>query len=118
MLVTLERDGSDLSDRYFELKEGLQALFDREVDVVIEESIRNPYFKQGVERNRKTSMQLEVKKYLFDILEATKDIEHYTSELGYQDYLSHGMVRAATERKFEIYRRSVEQDRFNWMTPY
>ena len=47
-------------------------------------------------------MQLEVKKCLFDILEAARDIEDYTSRLDYSDYLGNGMLQAAVERKFEI----------------
>jgi predicted nucleotidyltransferase len=53
ILVQFERDGTDLFDRYFELKEGLEELFGRDVDPVIEESIKNPYFKESVERSRK-----------------------------------------------------------------
>jgi uncharacterized protein with HEPN domain len=47
-------------------------------------------------------MQLEVKKYLFDIVQATTDIERYTSGLNYSGYASDGMVQAAVERKFEV----------------
>jgi uncharacterized protein with HEPN domain len=47
-------------------------------------------------------MQLEVKKCLFDILEASESIEEYTSGLDYRGYLADGMLQAAVERKFEI----------------
>jgi uncharacterized protein with HEPN domain len=47
-------------------------------------------------------MQLEVKKCLFDILEASKSIEEYASGLEYRDYLADGMLQAAVERKFEV----------------
>ncbi len=47
-------------------------------------------------------MQPEVKKCLFDILEAAKSIEQYTSGLTYSDYITDGMAQAAVERKFEI----------------
>jgi uncharacterized protein with HEPN domain len=47
-------------------------------------------------------MQPEVKKYLFDILEAAKSIEHYTSGLTYSDYITNNMAQAVVERKFEI----------------
>jgi uncharacterized protein len=39
-------------DAYFSLKEGLEALFDRPVDLVVERAIRNPHFKQRVEAER------------------------------------------------------------------
>ncbi len=47
-------------------------------------------------------MQLDVKKYLFDILEAAGNIEEYTRGLEYTDYLDDSQVQAAVERKFEI----------------
>jgi uncharacterized protein len=39
-------------DAYFGLKEGLEQLFGRPVDLVSAASIRNPYFRQGVERTK------------------------------------------------------------------
>ncbi len=41
------------SNRYFGLLEKLKEIFNREVDLVEEEAIRNPYFKKVVERERK-----------------------------------------------------------------
>jgi predicted nucleotidyltransferase len=37
---------------YFDLKESLEALFGRSVDLVEPSAIRNPYFKANVERSR------------------------------------------------------------------
>jgi uncharacterized protein len=39
-------------EAYFGLKEGLEHLFGRPVDLVSTASIRNPYFRQGVERSK------------------------------------------------------------------
>jgi predicted nucleotidyltransferase len=39
-------------DRYFGLKEGLERLFQRTVDLVEEKAIRNPYFRQAIDRDR------------------------------------------------------------------
>ncbi len=39
-------------DAFFGLKEGLEALFAKPVDLVTVTSIRNPYFRQGVERTK------------------------------------------------------------------
>jgi len=47
-------------------------------------------------------MRLETKKHLFDILEAARDIEEYTSGLECSDFIKSGMVQAAVERKFQI----------------
>ena len=40
------------ADRYLGLLLGLQQLFQREVDLVTERSIRNPYFRKAVEATR------------------------------------------------------------------
>lgn len=37
---------------YFDLLEGLQSLFEREVDLVAESSITNPYFRESIEQTR------------------------------------------------------------------
>lgn len=42
----------EYADRYLRFAEALEQLFDRPVDVVTEESIRNPYFRREVERTR------------------------------------------------------------------
>jgi uncharacterized protein len=39
-------------DAYMDLAEGLEALLDREVDLVTERSIRNPYFRKAVDASR------------------------------------------------------------------
>lgn len=41
-----------LADAFFDLKEGLESLFERPVDLIVERAIRNPYFKAAVERER------------------------------------------------------------------
>lgn len=55
VLVQFERDPGDLFNRYFDLKEGLEQIFGRPVDVVVEESLKNPYFKLAIEQMRKNS---------------------------------------------------------------
>jgi predicted nucleotidyltransferase len=40
-------------DAYFGLKEGLQALLGRRVDLVMPSALRNPYFRAEVDRQRK-----------------------------------------------------------------
>jgi uncharacterized protein len=40
------------ANRYFGLLEGLQNLFKRPVDLVVESAIRNPYFREAVDRNK------------------------------------------------------------------
>lgn len=43
---------SDAFDRYFDLKEGLEAILDRKVDLISENAIRNPVFADSVETSR------------------------------------------------------------------
>ena len=47
-----DRDEQGLFDRYFGLKEDLGRLFDREVDVLMDGAIKNPYFKRNVNESR------------------------------------------------------------------
>ena len=53
VLVEFDRKPGHLFDRYFELKEGLETLLGRPVDVVVMEPIKNPYFKIALESSRK-----------------------------------------------------------------
>jgi uncharacterized protein len=52
-LVEFEPEALSLS-AYFALKESLEALFGRNVDLVEPNAIRNPYFKESVERSRES----------------------------------------------------------------
>ena len=40
------------ADRYFGLLEALEGLFGRPVDLVVDSAIRNPYFRDAVEKTR------------------------------------------------------------------
>ena len=53
VLVQFERDSDRPFDRYFELKENLEDILGRTVDVIVEKAIKNPYFKSEVERTRR-----------------------------------------------------------------
>ncbi|MCF7873863.1 MAG: nucleotidyltransferase domain-containing protein [Candidatus Omnitrophica bacterium] len=44
----------NLFNAYFALKEELENLFQRSVDIVVEHSIKNPYLKQTINSTRKT----------------------------------------------------------------
>lgn len=53
VLVQFDRDSGGLFDRYFALKEGLEEILGRTVDVVVEDAIANPYFRMEVEHSRR-----------------------------------------------------------------
>jgi len=43
----------DLFSTYFELKEKLEEIFNRSIDLVIDKNFSNPYFRESVEKTRK-----------------------------------------------------------------
>lgn len=51
-LIEFEKNGGNYFHRYFDLKYGLEALFGRNVDLVVGSAIRNPYFRAAVDRSR------------------------------------------------------------------
>jgi uncharacterized protein len=53
VLVVFESDQSiDFFDKYFELKEQLEKLFGRKVDLIIDKPFKNPIFGAAVEKTR------------------------------------------------------------------
>jgi hypothetical protein len=52
-LVEFDANSAGLFDRYFGLKESLEALYGRRVDLVTTGSLRNPYFIEAVNRSRR-----------------------------------------------------------------
>ena len=52
-LVEFEEFGpSEYTEAYFGLLEGLQTLFNREIDLVVLSAVKNPYFLESIERSR------------------------------------------------------------------
>ena len=47
------------ADAYFGLKEGLESLYGREVDLVTDAGLQNPYFRRAVEAQRQTLFAVE-----------------------------------------------------------
>jgi predicted nucleotidyltransferase len=45
-------DTAGFADRYFGLMEGLEKLFSCPVDLVVASAIKNPYFRESVERTK------------------------------------------------------------------
>ncbi len=52
-------------------------------------------------------MQLEVKKYLYDIQQAATRIIEFTSGQSFESYQQNAMLRSAVERQFEIVGEAV-----------
>ncbi len=47
-----EQDPGEYTRCYFSLAQALEKLFHRDVDLLTERSIRNPYFRQAIEQTR------------------------------------------------------------------
>ena len=47
-------------------------------------------------------MRLESKKYLFDILQAAKNLDQFSHDKAFSDYETDALLRSAVERQFEI----------------
>ena len=53
VLVVFDSDENiDFFDKYFELKERLEKVFKRQVDLVVDKQFRNPVFRDTVEKTR------------------------------------------------------------------
>lgn len=59
LLVDFDDDPAGLFDRYFGLKEALEVLYGRPVDLVSAGSLRNPYFIAAVNETRRLVYALE-----------------------------------------------------------
>jgi len=47
-----ELEDNTYADTYFGLMEGLKLLFQRDVDLVVISAVKNPYFRESIERSR------------------------------------------------------------------
>ncbi|MCB9878971.1 MAG: DUF86 domain-containing protein [Planctomycetes bacterium] len=54
-------------------------------------------------------MQLEVKKYLFDVRQACARVADFTAGRNFSDYTRDEMLKAAVERQFEIIGEALNQ---------
>ena len=47
-------------------------------------------------------MEVESKKFLFDIAQAGNDVRAFTKKISFAEYASNRLIKAAVERKFEV----------------
>lgn len=53
VLVVFDSDEDiDFFSEYFELKEQLERIFNREIDLVVDKPFKNPFFRESVEKTR------------------------------------------------------------------
>ena len=118
---------------YFRLAAALQDLFGMDVDLVEEQAINNPYFRQAVDTGPKTPLyespsaperppltsphpapecnpvELRTKKLLYDINHAAGQMIWFTEGKTLDDYLDDLLLRSAVERQFEIIGEGVSR---------
>jgi uncharacterized protein len=81
VLVEFDQNLGDMFNRYFELKEGLEKITGRSVDVIMEDAIKIHILKLLSNKQGNHYMLLETKKYLHDILSSAQDIEGYVGKM-------------------------------------
>lgn len=54
LIAHFEDEREDLVDAFFGLKEELEALFGRPVDLLTSRPVRNPYLRESIDRSRQT----------------------------------------------------------------
>ena len=98
------RRGTSSFGAYFDLKEDLEALFQRRVDLVEPHVIRNPYFKRSVDLTRRgiATARRDPRKYLYDIRKSCEHLERFRADRCFEDYLADQMLRDASERCLQI----------------
>ncbi len=118
---------------YFRLAAALQDLFGMDVDLVEEQAINNPYFRQAVDTGPKTPLyespsaperppltsphpapecnpvELRTKKLLYDINHAAGQMIWFTEGKALDDYLDDLLLRSAVERQFEVIGEGVSR---------
>src|SRR5499427_6183011 len=77
-IVEFERDTPlHPFDTYFGLKEGLEVLFGRKVDLVEISAVRNPYLKASIEQTRENVYRRDARSYLWDALKAAEAVQSF-----------------------------------------
>jgi predicted nucleotidyltransferase/uncharacterized protein with HEPN domain len=104
-LVEFEPEAQGKS--YFRLLEEFEKLFGREVDLLTEPGLENPYLRRRIETERRILFPIamisnQAASLLWDARRAAERITRFTAGRSYDDYLDDDMLRAAVERQFEI----------------
>lgn len=87
-----------------EMREELKDLFGREVDLVQEEGLVNPYRRRSILSSRKSYMQPKERDAgcLWDILTAARLIQVVVNKMDQQTFLKDPIHQAAVVRQYEI----------------
>jgi len=85
----------------------LEKLFGREVDLINEAELQNPYLRRQIEAERRTLFPVvmisnQAATFLWDARRAAERILRFSAGRSIDDYLDDEMLRSAVERQFEI----------------
>lgn len=89
------------SNAYFELKQGLEDLFARPVDLLTP-AMRTRTFVPALRLNSSRFMGAEAAKYLWDALQAGERAQRFALGMDYDAYCADEVRRSAIERQLEI----------------
>ena len=86
-------------------------LFQRKVDLLEKSALINPFFLEVLQKTKKSSMQdIEIKSWLFDILQSIAEIESYFDEnYTFEMYVNDTKTKRAVERDLEIIGEAVKR---------
>jgi len=98
-LVDFQAGREDRFADFFGLQDELTRIFGRKIDLIVAESVKNPYFKSSVLR---MSMRPESYAHVWDALQAVRALRRFTQGVSEEEYLSDLMLSSAVERQFEI----------------
>lgn len=104
-------------DSYFNTLRRLEELFGRKVDLVMADSVTNPFLQESLDRDRimlcerrgGRVMAKNPKVFLHDAAMALAAISRYTAGKTLEDYQRDDMLQAAVERRFEIAAEALNQ---------
>lgn len=101
-LVEFADSVPDRFDAYFGLKEGLETLLGRPVDLVDPAALKNPYLGLACHRPAKSSMQPDAPALLWQARSAASLIRDFVAGRSWEDYERDPMLRSAVERQFQV----------------
>ena len=96
-------------DAYFGLKEELEALIGRRVDLVMPAAIRNPTARRAWSRIARPSMQRDACAFIWDAIKAAEAVQSFVRDRDYEAFLDDDLVRSAVERQLQIVGEALTQ---------
>ena len=122
-LVLFKRDEqTNAFNQYFDLKEALEDLLKREIDLVCANAIRNPFSSKRSSEADSHCMQHKLEKLVQDAQSSCEELHRFTHGKTYEDVLDDRGLQLILERLFEIlgealYRlRNVDEAAFQQIT--